>query len=283
MSARASSVVTRSPSGRRSASRRSCGAATSRTRKAAGRSARSTCASPSRAWIPPRCRRWSAATPRGCTASISTRSHRSRRASARGSTTWPCRCPPPTSPQRRCGARPSRSPRQAASAKGAAMTRVRYGALTPEELSNREVKATSVGAWATSLVAVYETDPEVIAAVLPPPLEPTDRPLVSVKVATVDLGRGLPPFGAGSFAVQAQHEGTVGNYALLMPMTTEQSVVGGRETFGYPKKLAEVSLTRDGQEVHGLIARLGTTIIEITGRVTDPLDPVEGRRTDFYF
>src|SRR4051794_28487988 len=163
------------------------------------------------------------------------------------------------------------------------MGRVRYGARTAEELVNREVKATSVGAWATSLVAIYETDPEVIAAVLPPPLEPSDEPLVRVTVATVDLGRGLPPFGAGSFAVQAQHEGTVGNYALLMPMTTEQSVVGGRETFGEPKKLAEVSLTRDGQEVHGRVARLGTTIIEITGRVTDPLDPVEGRRTDFYF
>jgi acetoacetate decarboxylase len=163
------------------------------------------------------------------------------------------------------------------------MTRVRYGARTPKELSNREVKATSVGAWATSLVAVYETDPDVIAAVLPPPLEPTDRPLVSVKVATVDLDRGLPQFGAGSFAVQARHEGTVGNYALLMPMTTEQSVVGGRETFGEPKKLADISLTRDGDRVHGRITRLGTTIIEISGRVTGPLEAIEGRRTDFYF
>ena len=163
------------------------------------------------------------------------------------------------------------------------MGRVRYGARTPEELTNREVKATSVGAWATSLVAVYETDRDIVAAVLPPPLEPSDQPLVTVKVATVDLGRGLPPFGAGSFAVQARHEGTVGNYALLMPMTTEQSVVGGRETFGEPKKLAEVTLTRDGDQVKGLITRLGTTIIEIAGRVTGPLEPIEGSRTDFYF
>lgn len=163
------------------------------------------------------------------------------------------------------------------------MARVRYGARTPEELTNREVQATSVGAWATSLVAIYETDPEVIAAVLPPPLEPSDEPLVRVTVASVDLGRGLPPFGAGTFAVQARHEGTVGNYPLVMPMTTEQSVVGGRETFGEPKKLAEVTLTRDGDNVKGLVTRLGTTIIEIIGRVTGPLDPIEGSRTDFYF
>jgi acetoacetate decarboxylase len=163
------------------------------------------------------------------------------------------------------------------------MGRVRYGARSEQELRNREVQATSVGAWATSLVATYETDPEVIAAVLPPPLEPTDSPLVSVKVATVDIGRGLPPFGAGSFAVQARHEGTVGNYALLMPMTTEQSVVGGRETFGEPKKLGEVTLERNGDDVVGRISRLGITIIEISGRVTGPLDPIEGTRTDFYF
>jgi len=163
------------------------------------------------------------------------------------------------------------------------MGRVRYGARTAEELVNREVKATSVGAWATSLVAIFETDPDVIAAVLPPPLEPSDEPLVRVTVASVDLGRGLPPFGAGTFAVQARHEGTVGNYPLVMPMTTEQSVIGGRETFGEPKKLAEVTLTRDGDNVKGLVTRLGTTIIEIGGRVTGPLDPIEGSRTDFYF
>jgi len=163
------------------------------------------------------------------------------------------------------------------------MGRIRYGARTQEELVNREVKATSVGAWATSLVAVYETDPEAIAAVLPPPLEPSDHPLVRVNVATVDLGRGLPPFGAGTFAVQARHEGTVGNYPLLMPMTTEQSVVGGRETFGEPKKLADVKLTRDGDQVRGTVTRMGVTIIEVTGRVTGPLDPTEGSRTDFYF
>lgn len=163
------------------------------------------------------------------------------------------------------------------------MGRIRYGARSQDELTNREVQATSVGAWATSLVAIYETDPEVIAAVLPPPLEPSDQPLVRVTVASVDLGRGLPPFGAGTFAVQARHEGTVGNYPLFMPMTTEQSVTGGRETFGEPKKLAEVTLTRDGDAVRGAVTRLGTTVIELNGRVTGPLDPIEGSRTDFYF
>src|SRR4051794_41846054 len=102
------------------------------------------------------------------------------------------------------------------------MGRVRYGARTHGQLANREVQATSVGAWATSLVAIYETDPDVIAAVLPPPLEPSDRPLVRVTVASVDLGRGLPPFGAGTFAGQGRHQGAGGKQPPGKPPTTRQ-------------------------------------------------------------
>jgi acetoacetate decarboxylase len=164
------------------------------------------------------------------------------------------------------------------------MPRIRYGARTPEQVENREVKATSVGAWSASLTAVYETDPDVVAAVLPPPLEPTGEPLVRVSVARVDLGEGRPPFGAGTFAVQARHEGQVGNYPLVMPMTTEQSVIGGRETFGEPKKLAEVTLDRDGDRVVGRVARLGTTFIEVAGTVVEDLPvPDDLHRIDFYF
>jgi acetoacetate decarboxylase len=122
-----------------------------------------------------------------------------------------------------------------------------------------------------------------VAAVLPPPLTATDEPLVRVTVATVDVGRGLPPFGAGTFAVQASHEGVVGNYPLVMPMTTEQSVIGGRETFGEPKKLADVTLDQDGDRVTGKITRLGVTFIEVAGTVAEQLEnPPESERVDFY-
>lgn len=164
------------------------------------------------------------------------------------------------------------------------MARIRYGARTEDELRNREVQATKVGAWSTSLTARYETDPGLIAEVLPQPLEPTDEPVVKVSMASVDLGRGLPPFGAGTFAVAARHDGTEGFYPLLMPMTTEQSVIGGRETFGEPKKLAEITLEHEGDQVRGTVRRLGIEFIELAGRVTDELPtPPDSERTDFYF
>jgi acetoacetate decarboxylase len=163
------------------------------------------------------------------------------------------------------------------------MARVRYGARSLDELRNREVEATKVDTWATTLVATFETDPDAIAAVLPPPLSPPTEPLVRLTIATVDLGRGYPVFGAGTFAVHARHEEVEGDYALVMPMTTEQAVIGGRETFGEPKKLAEISLDRDGDNVRGHFTRMGTTFVEITGKVTGEVEPSPDRtRTSFY-
>lgn len=164
------------------------------------------------------------------------------------------------------------------------MGRIRYGARSADELRNRELEATSIDVWTTNLTAIYETDPDAVAAVLPPPLKPSDRPLVRISVASVDIGRGRPPFGAGTFAVQAVHEGTVGNYPLIMPMTTEQAVIGGRETFGEPKKLADVGLVVDGDDVRGWFERMGTRFVSIVGTRGAELDvPEPARRTDFYF
>jgi acetoacetate decarboxylase len=103
-----------------------------------------------------------------------------------------------------------------------------------------------------------------------------------VTVATVDIP-GYPTFGAGSFSVRARHEGTDGFYALLMPMTTEQSVTGGRETFGEPKKLGAVDLIREGDRVTGTFARMGVEIVNVSGRIGAELElPDTETRTDFY-
>lgn len=164
------------------------------------------------------------------------------------------------------------------------MSRIRYGARSLDELRNREVEATKVDTWATTLVATYETHPDAIAAVLPPPLSPPAEPLVRVTIATVDVGRGYPIFGAGTVAVHARHDDIDGDYALVMPMTTEQAVVGGRETFGEPKKLAEIHLDREGDSVRGSFARMGVTFVEVAGTITSelPLTP-DRTRTSFYF
>jgi acetoacetate decarboxylase len=132
------------------------------------------------------------------------------------------------------------------------------------------------------VVALWETDPDAVAAVLPPPLKPTGRALARVGVSKGDLP-GYP-LGAGSFAVAAAHDGIEGWYPLVMPMTHERALTGGREVFGEPKKLGEVTVERDGPAVRASLARHGIAFVEVRGTVTGALPlPEPSQKTDFYF
>ncbi len=135
-----------------------------------------------------------------------------------------------------------------------------------------------------SITALYETDPEVIAAVLPPPLTPTERPLVSVSVSHIGVSNGLQPFGAAGLAVECSYEGLVGTYPLTMPMSTDSAVIFGRELYGEPKKVAEIQVVKSGDQVRGTVERYGVTYIELFGAVTEEMEPGDsGESSRFYF
>jgi acetoacetate decarboxylase len=160
---------------------------------------------------------------------------------------------------------------------------IRYGAKTEAELAERQASKKSVDAWSTMVVATYETEPELIAQVLPRPLSPSDQPLVKVTFASVDIP-GYGSFGAGSFSVQCRHEDTLGYYCLVMVMTTEGPVITGRETFGEPKKIGHVTVTVDGDQVNATMGRMGVTWAEFNGTATTEIpSPPDETRTDFYF
>jgi len=130
--------------------------------------------------------------------------------------------------------------------------------------------------WSNNLVAFYETDPDIVASVLPRPLEPTE-PLVRVNMARVDMPNMTEPLQAGTFSVACRHEDIHGYYDLLMLMSTEAAVTGGRETFGEPKKIGNITLERRGEgvgaEVVGVMSRMGVDLVEMRGTVAEVLTP----------
>src|SRR5699024_8557568 len=137
---------------------------------------------------------------------------------------------------------------------------VRYAAreveIDPEvELTQRRIVSKGIDVF-------YETDPEIIASVLPPPLRPAERPLVRIQIMGVTIGDG-ELFASGNFTVAAAHGDTEGAYCLFMPQATEPIVVGGRETYGEPKKIADIKLERDGDSVSASVSRYGATLIDI--------------------
>jgi acetoacetate decarboxylase len=159
---------------------------------------------------------------------------------------------------------------------------IRYGARAPEQQRNREVEATTARIWSTAVTVIWETDINVIKAVLPPPLEPSD-PIARIRFATVDMGTGIPVFGAGWFGVRARHGSVEGEYPLFMPMTTEQATIGGRETYGEPKKIGAVSITVDGDQIDAKFERMGFTLAQVRGKLEDEVDINPKDKVDFYF
>lgn len=125
-----------------------------------------------------------------------------------------------------------------------------------------------------SVRCVYETDPRIAAALVPRPLAPAARPEVCVTFSHVAM-QITPDFafeiGSAVFGVKASYEGVEGIYIVTMPMTAEAAVVGGRETFGEPKKIADIRFERAGDRVEASVARMGMTYLSFEGKITGTL------------
>lgn len=160
---------------------------------------------------------------------------------------------------------------------------VRYGPRPPAARVDHEIDATKAPIATEAVTVTYLTDPEIVADVLPRPLAPAAEPIVRISLQRVAI-EGRPPFGSAVFSVAARHGEVEGDYPLFMPQSTEQSVTGGRETFGEPKKLGQIDLARDGDVVKATVARLGHRLIHVTGRVSGPLPlPPDQANVEFYF
>jgi acetoacetate decarboxylase len=160
---------------------------------------------------------------------------------------------------------------------------IRYGPRPPAARVDHEIDATKAPIATEAITVTYLTDPDIVAAVLPEPLVPAAEPVVRISIQRVAI-EGRPPFGSAVFSVAARHGELDGDYPLFMPQSTEQSVIGGRETFGEPKKLGQITVDRDGDQVSGRVSRHGFDLIRVTGRLGGDLPlPPDQVNTEFYF
>ncbi|MEZ5322409.1 MAG: acetoacetate decarboxylase family protein [Microthrixaceae bacterium] len=114
------------------------------------------------------------------------------------------------------------------------------------------------------LVLRYPTDPESIAALLPPGLDPTDDANVQINVYCAPV-HGEPEYGI-STKVPASYGGAEGAYSLGIGIDQESAIFVSRETNGQPKFPCEVRYHRMGDAVHASATHRGTTFLSFDGR-----------------
>jgi acetoacetate decarboxylase len=158
------------------------------------------------------------------------------------------------------------------------MARVRWVKTLEQVKADAEKSPEFLASRVRSLRVVYETDPAVAAAVVPKPLVPAARPEVCVTFSHVAM-QITPTFsfeiGSAIFGVRASYDGADGLWLLTMPMTSEQAVIGGRETYGEPKKIAAIEFRADGDEVSATVTRMGVPYLAASGRLGAALGPRE--------
>ena len=121
---------------------------------------------------------------------------------------------------------------------------------------------------AEMLVVMWETKPEIIKRLLPPPLKPTDRPLATAFVAHYPKTNFGPFYYESALFIRAQFDGIAGNYCLGMPVTRDTAMAGGREQFGYPKKMANIGFRRSAHSIRAQVERHDIRFFEVRARLT---------------
>lgn len=91
------------------------------------------------------------------------------------------------------------------------------------------------------LVVHYESDPDAIRAVLPEPLEP-DGNHVFFEWMKMPDSYGFGSYQESGCGIAAKWNGTPCNYSAQMYLDDEAPTTGGREIWGFPKKIGQPNL-----------------------------------------
>lgn len=91
------------------------------------------------------------------------------------------------------------------------------------------------------LIITYRTDIEALRAVVPEPLEVTD-PIVKYEFIRMPDSTGFGDYTESGQVIPVSFRGQKGGYVHSMYLNDDAPIAGGREIWGFPKKLAEPAL-----------------------------------------
>jgi acetoacetate decarboxylase len=101
-------------------------------------------------------------------------------------------------------------------------------------------------------VITYRTDPDALAAVVPEPLEVVE-PLVKYEFIRMPDSTGFGDYTETGQVIPVRFEGKPGVYVHSMFLDDDAPIAGGRELWGFPKKLASPKLVHEGEVIVGTL------------------------------
>jgi acetoacetate decarboxylase len=102
------------------------------------------------------------------------------------------------------------------------------------------------------LIFTYRTDPVKLRALVPEPLE-VDEPLVKYEFIRMPDSTGFGDYTESGQVIPVSLNGRKGSYTHCMFLNDEGPIAGGRELWGFPKKLASPSLRKEVDTLVGTL------------------------------
>jgi acetoacetate decarboxylase len=102
------------------------------------------------------------------------------------------------------------------------------------------------------LVISYRTDPERLAAVVPEPLLPAGD-VVKFEFIRMPDSTGFGDYTESGQVIPVTHQGRAGVYVHSMFLDDDSPISGGREIWGFPKKLASPVLRTEKDTLVGTL------------------------------
>ena len=102
------------------------------------------------------------------------------------------------------------------------------------------------------IVITYRTDPDALAAVVPEPLEVTES-VVKYEFIRMPDSTGFGDYTESGQVIPVRYEGRDGVYVHSMYLDDDAPIAGGREIWGFPKKLANPKIQHEGDVIVGTL------------------------------
>jgi acetoacetate decarboxylase len=98
----------------------------------------------------------------------------------------------------------------------------------------------------------YRTDPDALRAVIPAPLAFTDA-VVKFEFIRMPDSTGFGSYTESGQVIPVSFQGQTGGYVHAMYLDDESPIAGGRELWGFPKKLASPRMTIEKDTLLGVL------------------------------
>lgn len=130
------------------------------------------------------------------------------------------------------------------------------------------------------LTLYWRTDPEAMAFLLPPPLEPVGD-VACVHIYKMNDTDWIGPYHEANVMFGARLGDRKGAYSPYLALSSDIGVAHGREVHGQPKKLGQPSIEFRGDLIVGGVERNGIDVI--TGTLPYKQNPVEADALNPHF